>query len=201
MKGGGACNINIVRAVTLQRQSTRASRQCHTSHTCYFYPWLLIVVSSEPHRRPLWRILSSLTSACLCLLRNQRFSQMSSWDKWEPFAAVMAPRNDINCFSFCPFPVHFFILSYRIFKSLPLFLFLLSIFYICFWVSTNSWILFDIDSGNHQQASVFCQHCHALQHFILKFSQYPPKVGLFTRININAQNILNTKMTKKYSRY
>lgn len=163
---GGECNINIVRAATLQRQSTRVILLCHTSPTCYFYPWLLIVVSSEPHRRPLWRILSSLTSACPSLLRNQRFSQMSSWDKWEPFAAVMAPGIDLKGFSYCPFPVHFFILSYGIFKSLQLFFIPNVNFYICFWVCTNSWILFDIDSGNHhQQASVFCWHCYALLHF------------------------------------
>ena len=49
-------------------------------------------VSSEPYHRPLWRTLSSLTSACPFLLCNQRSSQMSRWDKWEPFPLVMAPE-------------------------------------------------------------------------------------------------------------
>lgn len=49
-------------------------------------------VSSEPCHRPLWRTLSSLTSACPSLLCNQRSSQMSRWDKWEPFPPVMAPE-------------------------------------------------------------------------------------------------------------
>lgn len=74
-----------------------------TSHCCKD------VISSEPHHRPQRRTRSSFTSACPSLLRNQRFSQMSSWDKWEPFAAVMAPnkkKNDLKCFSLPSFPFH-----------------------------------------------------------------------------------------------
>lgn len=195
-KGGGACNINIVRTVTLQRQSTRASRLWHTSPTCYFYPWLLIVVSSEPHRRPLWRILSSLTSACPSLLLNQRFSQMSSWDKWEPFADVMAPRNDMKCFSFCPFTLHFFILSYRIYKSLLLFCIpnvnFLYLFLGLYNLMNPFWHWF------RESSSTSVGILSALSCITAFYFEIQP-VSTKSRplhININAQNILNTKMTK-----
>lgn len=59
-----------------------------TSHCCNSG------VSSEPCHRPLWRTLSSLTSACPSLMCNQRSSQMSRWDKWESFPPVMAPEMD-----------------------------------------------------------------------------------------------------------
>lgn len=73
---------------------------------CYFYPWLLIVVKMAYHpsrrHRPLWRTLSLLTSACPSLLCNQRSSEMSRWDKWEPFPTVMAPEMCRGAFFSCP---------------------------------------------------------------------------------------------------
>lgn len=73
---------------------------------CYFYPWLLIVVimayHPSRHHRPLWRTLSLLTSACPSLLCNQRSSEMSRWDKWEPFPTVMAPEMCRGAFFSCP---------------------------------------------------------------------------------------------------
>lgn len=73
---------------------------------CYFYPWLLIVVTMayhpSRHHRPLWRTLSLLTSACPSLLCNQRSSEMSRWDKWEPFPTVMAPEMCRGAFFSCP---------------------------------------------------------------------------------------------------
>lgn len=62
---------------------------------CYFYPWLLIVVTTVYHLSRATAPcggLSSLTSACPSLLCNQRSSQMSRWDKWESFPPVMAPE-------------------------------------------------------------------------------------------------------------
>ena len=52
--------------------------------------------------RPLWRTLSLLTSACPSLLCNQRSSEMSRWDKWEPFPTVMAPEMCRGAFFSCP---------------------------------------------------------------------------------------------------
>lgn len=82
-----------------------------------FYKWMLFLpltfhcckdaVSSEPHHRPLWRTRSSFTSACPSLLRNQRFPQMSSWGKWEPFAAVMAPKNGLCTLVSCALLFYF----------------------------------------------------------------------------------------------
>lgn len=73
---------------------------------CYFYPWLLIVVTMayhpSRHHRPLWRTLSLLTSACPSLLCNQRSSEMSRWDKWEPFPTVMAAEMCRGAFFSCP---------------------------------------------------------------------------------------------------
>lgn len=73
---------------------------------CYFYPWLLIVVTMAYHpsrrHRPLWRTLSLLTSACPSLLCNQRSSEMSRWDKWEPFPTVMAAEMCRGAFFSCP---------------------------------------------------------------------------------------------------
>lgn len=60
-------------------------------------------VLSEPGHRPLWRTLSSLTSACPPLLCNQRSSQMSRWDKWDPFPPVMAPEMVWSASCFLPF--------------------------------------------------------------------------------------------------
>lgn len=56
-----------------------------TSHCCKD------VVSSEPHHRPLRRTRSSFTSACPSLLRNQRFSRMSSWVQKMTWNASLCP--------------------------------------------------------------------------------------------------------------
>lgn len=139
-----------------------------TSHCCKD------AVSSKPHHRPLRRTRSSFTSVCPSLLRNQRFSQMSTWDKWEPFAAVMVPKNDLKCFSLLSFPVRlFFLLSFRIFQFLK----------VSFFFCTNTWNTFKGKSGHHhhhRQASESCCHRHALQHVIGKSSQYPSNVGILT---------------------
>lgn len=98
-----------------------------TSHCCKD------AVSSKPHHRPLRRTRSSFTSVCSSLLRNQRFSQMSTWDKWEPFAAVMVPKNDLKCFSLLSFPV-------RLFLYFPLALFNFLKFFL-FFVQTHETLL------------------------------------------------------------
>lgn len=57
----------------------------------YFYPWLLIAVTRVHHLSPSGS-LSPLTFACFSPQCNLWSSQMSRWDKWEPFPPVMAPE-------------------------------------------------------------------------------------------------------------
>lgn len=114
----GPCRVSVYpvgdqsRAVTvcLKRSLHAVALLCHIGRLllapCYFYPWLLIFhsagVSFEPCHRPLWWMLSPLTSACPSLLCNQRSSQMSRWDKWEPIPSCNGPRNGLECFSSAP---------------------------------------------------------------------------------------------------